>query len=48
MHTRRLVGHVEMPQDGVDHLWIHEHAEQLEWPLAARTEQRVDLVDAAK
>ena len=47
MHTGGLVGDAQMPQDGVDHSGIHQHADQLERPLAAGTEQRVDLVDPA-
>jgi len=39
--------YAQTPQDGDDDLGIHEHADQLERSLAARAEQRVDLVDAA-
>ena len=48
MHARRLIGHVEMPQDRVDDLRIHQHADQLERSTAARIEERVSLVDAAQ
>jgi hypothetical protein len=48
VHTRPLIGDIQMPQDGVNDLGIDEHADHLEWPAAAGAPERVGLVDAAQ